>query len=242
MDPSKLKLRRLAIVAAVIAGPIVTLGAVVWCQVTNIILRPEAYVEAPPTISRAIVDPAIGEPFAVMMIVAAVFLSIGIALVYRKLFDVVLQQPKPRTEVLTLWGLAVMCEYVAVVGMIIISQYRGEEWSQIHNFGSYLLFSGHGLGIALSGYLVKRIIKEQTKHGDLHVCALLKPLPRAAFWVGGFSIIYAAIYFTGKHLSDDYFFWQRLLQCLCEIFLLATFLRFLTRFLPFLLDTEKASI
>jgi hypothetical protein len=55
----------------------------------NFSLRPEAYREAPPSISRAIVNGEIGIPFAVAMFPTALLILIAvlqIALAYRRAF------------------------------------------------------------------------------------------------------------------------------------------------------------
>jgi hypothetical protein len=49
-----------------------------WVHGVGLIYYPEEYAAAPPTISRALLHASIAGPFAIAMIVAAIFLAISV--------------------------------------------------------------------------------------------------------------------------------------------------------------------
>lgn len=202
-------------------------------HLANISLRPEAYREAPPSISRAIVHAEIGIPFAVAMFPTAVLILIAvaqIALAYRRAF--------PKTPIFGAL-LLVLCvgEFAAIVGQIVLAIFRTEEWQFQHNLGSYMLFFGHLVGISISGVMARLALSEPN-------CDLEKKLgwaPRAAGVIGLMSVIYGGLYFGGALIeeSETVFFWRRLALAIWEVVLLTGFVWFLWRHSDFVRDTLK---
>jgi ABC-type multidrug transport system fused ATPase/permease subunit len=66
-------------------------------------------------------------------------------------------------------------------------------------------------------------------------------VPRAARGVFVASVIYGILYFGGKWMSGDTFFWQRLLLSVWEVILLTSFVWFLWRHTGFVLTMHAAA-
>lgn len=217
------------------AGPLTAGTAIIWVHADNVVRHPESYAEAPPTISRALWDPAIADPFALLMVLSALFLTIAIAQVTLTLGRLAWRLPGrgANTVLLLLFG---GCEAIAVAGMIVLSQYTGQFHSQLHDLGSYMLFFGHAIGISLSGWLIVRL--RRAAAGDPRAATAVRVLcqaekcPRRALRIAVLSAAYGAVYFGGKHLPDAYFFWQRLVLSVTEVVLILCFLGYLLSLWP----------
>lgn len=211
------------------AGPVTSAGAILWVHGDNIARHSANYVKAPPTISHALLDPAIADPFAWAMIVSAVFLSFAIVQVVGALYRIIAGTARGRAGNLLLLSVITLCEAVAVAGMIVLSQYTGNIDSHIHDVGSYMLFFGHALGIGLSGVLIRRLLANAPASDAL---LKLRRNPRNALAIALLSALYGVIYFGGKVLPDEYFFWQRALLSGTEVVVILSFLAYLSSFWP----------
>ena len=194
----------------------------------------EDYATAPPTISRALLDPGIAGPFAIAMIASAFFLAIAIfqvaLLLYRNL-KLIGQD--------TAWHAALLlavvtCEMVAIAGMVVLSQFTGNVNSTLHNIGSYMLFFGHALGISLAGLHDTRCSHQVSRAGSIAALPstwfTLHRFPRRSGWVAILSVLYGVVYFGGKFLPDEFFFWQRTVMSVLEVIVILSFLGFLVSF------------
>ena len=133
----------------------------------------------------------------------------------------------------------VMCEMVAIAGMVVLSQFTGSLNSRLHDIGSYMLFFGHAIGISLVGYMIRGVIirlngPEQPPGAAASNWLALRRFPRRAGWVAILSVLYGVVYFGGKFLPDAFFFWQRTVLSVLEVVVILSFLGFLVSFLPLL--------
>gem|GEM_PF-1293738 len=205
------------------AGPVATVASIVLVHAANMSLRPEAYREAPPSISRAIVNADIGIPFAVAMFPTAALILIAvvqIALAYRRAL--------PRgPAVSTLLLLFCLSEVTAVIGQIVLAIFRTEAWQFQHNLGSYMLFFGHLAGISICGLMARA----EGSGAGTGALALLRWVPRSAGVIGLLSLVYGILYFGGSFIeeSETFFFWRRLALAIWEVALLTAFVWFLWR-------------
>lgn len=135
-----------------------------------IALHPAFSAEQPPTISKAITDPSIGEPFAVWISISAVALAAGVIplawLHYRSAG--VLPPGRPR-RVLEILAVA-MClsQFASCVGMVILANWRGPDHGDGHMFGSYIFFASQTLVVllvAVSCHLAGKYHREQAAGG-----------------------------------------------------------------------------
>jgi hypothetical protein len=215
------------------AGPAMTMMSVLGVHAANAVMRPAAYVEAPPSISRAIVDPAIGEPFAAAMVFTAAAILAGVVvvfLIHARCWRSSGQNAPIRLHVF------LVAELVAVAGILILSQYRTPEWQLWHNAGSYMLFFGHAIGVLIAGHLARDFAQKPgqvTPAAGTHneVPAALPPgfgnLPHYANTIFASALLFGLLYFGGRFAPDSWFFWQRLALAVWEIVVLGMFVGFL---------------
>ena len=138
-------------IAPALLQPVLVVSAIFWARIESIALHPAASDINPPTVSRAIADPAIGDIFANLAIAAAVLQSFAVWRIVRALTRTT---EGGTAQVLLL--LMVGAQGVAICGMIVLTQYTGPISDSLHTLGSYMLFAGQGVGIPLSGIFFYR--------------------------------------------------------------------------------------
>jgi hypothetical protein len=210
---------------AIWLGPAATVLAILGVHVANAALRPETYVDAPPSISRAIVHADVGEPFAIVMWVTAAVILVAILTVigaYRRLCG-------DDRRVKALLAVILCSELLAVVGMVTLATFRTEDWQAWHDAGSYLLFFGHTTGIALAGLLCGAFGLRQRPQAQ----GTLDWAPRGASIVLVMGVVYGVLYFGASGLTGQAFFLQRLALAIWEVLLISAFVGFLWRHAAF---------
>jgi hypothetical protein len=137
--------------------PVIVVPAILWARVTYHALHPDADPKIYLTISRAISDPAVGEPFAFWITVAAAILW---ASVHAILFMFIAEHPHPPAIGVTrdriargLWPVMWVAMTATCVGMVMLSNFRfgtttGEN--RLHMTGSYVFFAGQAATILLA--------------------------------------------------------------------------------------------
>lgn len=225
---------RLSKVVPIYFGPGIVAAAILGVHVAGLAFKFGDYVEAPPTVSRTLVDPQVGDPFAWAMIIAAFLLAIAISQVGFRLFGLMALTGHDDLSHLLLLGSAAVLEVIAIAGMIVLSQYTGAVSPPLHDLGSYMLFFGHGIGLSLTGLLVRRLLLGANTRGwplMLNSTFLaLSPAPRRAVWVAVLSTVFGVTYFGGKFLPDSLFFWQRTVLSITELIVILYYLWFLVGF------------
>jgi hypothetical protein len=223
--------------APIAMGPFIAANSIICIHIAGFILKPEKYLEAPPTVSRLLVDSFLAKPFALAMIASAAFLAIAITQVGIFLHKSIRMAGQSTTQNLSLLYAAMTSEMIAVAGMIVLSQFTGSIDSKLHDFGSYMLFLGHAIGISLIGLLIRNLLAGGSHENGTPLPALRK-FPTRASRVAALSVLYGAVYFGGKILPDEVFFWQRAVLSVFEIILILSFLGFLLSFMPFIGGTR----
>ena len=218
-----------------VLGPVLPAISITSAHVAGLVIHVDRYVEAPPTISRLLADPTFAAPFSWAMIVSAFFLSLAIyqVIVFLLTRMKVFGQENLRNRILLL--IISACETVAVAGMIVLSQFTGSQHSQLHDVGSYMLFFGHAVGIVCVGLLIRNLrsgkaLAAKSSATNSARDAAFSILPRRAAQVAMLSVLYGVVYFGGKALPDEYFFWQRLVMSILEMVVILSFLGFLYAF------------
>lgn len=232
-------LTRLWQAVPIVSGPSIAAGAILWVHGAGLTYKWEDYAAAPPTISRALLDPSIAEPFALAMIASAFFLAIAVFQVASLLYRNIKLLGQDTARPAALLFAVVACETAAIAGMVVLSQFTGSQHSKLHDLGSYMLFFGHAIGISLVGYMIRGVIirltgAERPPGAALSNWLALRRFPRRSGWVALLSGLYGVVYFGGKFLPDAFFFWQRTVLSVLEVLVILAFLGFLVSFLPWL--------
>lgn len=204
--------------------------SVLGAHVMNSQIRPADYMEAPPSISRAIVDPSVGGPFAILIAVTACFITAAIVLTLASYLALANSLRLSHGKQLRI---ILACGLTAVAGMIVLTQFRTAEWQALHNMGSYMLFFGFALGILLVGNLAATLLQCHADSPALaQVLETIAPVPRQSMGITACAVIFGILYFGGRFAPDSWFFWQRAVLAVWEVFLLALFVGFLAGHAP----------
>lgn len=111
--------------------------------------HPQAAANKPPTISRAISDPAIGEPFAFWISASAVFAVLAMIpvawLYWRSARAVDTMSPGTGRLLSGSALLLVILQAIAATGMVVLSQYTFPSFNEEHMLGSYTFFISQSL-------------------------------------------------------------------------------------------------
>jgi hypothetical protein len=226
--------------APALLGATIPSGSIFWAHLENFSRRSEAYAEMPPTVSRAIVDPLIASPFALLMIAGAFFLTIAVTQIARAVANCLHQSAKTRRSSWWLLYVMAVCEAAAIAGMIILSQFTGDQHAFVHDTGSYMLFFGHAIAITSLGVLIRRMLADPVL-SDLPAIDTLAKHPTHANWVTGLSFAFGLVYFASKLSPDTLPFLEHLVFSILEMIVLLAFLTFLGRFSRFLAASGPAA-
>jgi hypothetical protein len=222
-----------------IAGPGIVTFSILWVHAVGLIYHLEDYATAPPTVSRALLDPGIAGPFAIAMIASAILLAIAVFQVGLPLYRNMKLLGQDTAWHTALLLAAVTCEMAAIAGMVVLSQFPGNLNSKLHDIGSYMLFFGHALGLSLAGLMIRSVLirlvgHDQSPSDAMNLWFTLRRFPRRSGWVAILSVLFGVVYFGGKFLPDTFFFWQRAIMSVLEVIVILSFLGFLVAFAPFL--------
>jgi hypothetical protein len=216
-----------------LAGASIPSGSIIWIHVENYASHAETYSVQPPTVSRALTDPLLASPFAILMIIGAIFLAVAVTQIIRALARCMRASASTPTSSWPLLYAAALCEALAIAGMVVLSQFAGNAHTGLHDLGSYMLFFGHAIAITFIGIIIRRLIAapEAAHQPGLNA---LRGHPPHATWVTWLSFAFGFIYFFGKVLPDTQPFAQHLVFSILEMVVLLAFLSFLGRFHGFL--------
>ena len=207
--PDSTPRRRLAGLGAlpVLAVPAIVAPAIVWARVAWHARHPGADATLYPTISRAISDPAIGEPFAFWVTLAALLLWPA---THAILWMLVVERPDraalgPTRDRLTrgLFVAMSLCMTATCVGMVWLARFRlgaTAEEHRMHMIGSYVFFAGQATTIFLCAIHHALVGPARRAIGD---GGFFTARARAR---GGFAVVAAAAFYgVVFHVKDGDF-------------------------------------
>lgn len=227
--------RLLATTTPTLAGTGLSSAAILWAHAENFATNEQVYESQPPTVSRALTNPLVQGPFAIVMAIGAVLLFIAVAQLARGFFALLRDYPAADTKInRRLISAAIAFEIPAILGMVILSQYTGDAHSLMHDTGSYMLFFGHSFAIMACGTFIYRLMSVTGSQNDPRIAAIRR-LPAHAVVVALCSFAFGLAYYTGKFAPDLFPFAQHLATALTEVAALLAFLSFLGRLCRFLL-------
>ncbi|MDV4144705.1 hypothetical protein [Shimia sp. FJ5] len=152
---------------------------------------PERMAVHPITVSRAITDPEVSDPFAAWITFSALILPIGVAVV------ALLQARVSQTAIGRglAWSMVVF-QLGSSVGMVLLSHYRFPDHDEIHMAGSFLFFISQTAMILACGLSARHVLR--------HGAGLSESLLRGnrlrvlgAIWVACLAAAYLCL-FVGK--------------------------------------------
>ncbi|WP_425052567.1 hypothetical protein [Psychromarinibacter sp. S121] len=161
--------------------------------------HPEYVANQPPTISRALSDPAIGDGFAFWIAISAVLLFLGvcglIATFATALPAVRAVSSRGARRLTTTLCLVPPMQLAACVGMVMLSQYTFPHHNEAHMMGSYIFFASQAATV-LTGLLLSRAIaKDQPMARAMaDVGVYSAGANRVRLWVGMASVVLVLSY------------------------------------------------
>lgn len=155
------KLRRAAILAPMTFVIIVVNYWIYRVRADFIDRHPLIAARKPPTISRAISDPAIGEPFAFWISLSAILLVAAFIPICRLYWrsGIAMATTEPKTGAILKLGAAALLagQFITAIGMVILSHYTFPDFHREHMIGSFIFFIGQSVSIGLVGCMCWRI-------------------------------------------------------------------------------------
>jgi len=110
-----------------------------------------------PTISRALADPAVGEPFHIWITICAILLPLAVVVIASLYYDTgrVLRDTAPRLSraLRIAMPVAVLAQTVSSFGMWMLSGFRFPDHNAAHMLGSYLFFSAQAVVVLIATVL-----------------------------------------------------------------------------------------
>jgi hypothetical protein len=179
--------------APALFGPLVVTATIIWAKLEYAAAHQQEVANSPATISEAASDPAIAGTFANCALIAEALLACGIWGLFKLLLGLIDGGLSP-SESARSWSRRALifcaaCQYLGVIGLVLLSEWPSHTNSNVHMVGSYLLFFGHSVGIAVCGGLCAFLLR----HGDVagyigrvHVAA--------AIWVMASALLFLALF------------------------------------------------
>ncbi len=189
---------------AVVCNLTALVSVVYWiftARAEYIARHPELVAIDPPTISRAISDPLIGEPFAIWVTSAGLMLAFGVLmniLVYLRAARH-LEAPTGYTRLVVAFVMpaCVLLQFASGIGMHTLSAFRFPNHNDTHMVGSYIFFVSQ-IFVVLCGVLICDAALRDRVSGDrMRALGMSGPRMlriRRAF--GLFCFALTAAYFT----------------------------------------------
>jgi len=140
--------------------------------------HPDYVAEQPPTISRAISDPLVGEPFAFWITVCAVLLILGVSGLVVVYLRIARDLPRGTARVrraFRVCAVAVLLGQVsASVGMYMLSNFRFPDHHEMHMQGSYIFFVSEALVILIGTVFCVLLLRNWTDLASLETDGLMR--------------------------------------------------------------------
>ncbi len=155
--------------------------------------------QKPPTISRAISDPQIGEPFSVWVTASGICLVAGVALLlaYHLWLGRLLVAPSRtiRVMIVTFPPLIISMQAASALGMHWLSSYRFPDFNAEHMTGSYMFFVAQAMVVVLFTAFNGAMLRDRGSLAQLAGQGLLSPLwVRIRYRFGLASLALVAVY------------------------------------------------
>ena len=174
-------IRRVAL-AALVANLFAIITVNFWIYYARILfsaLRPDYVSVQPPTISRAISEPSVGEPFSFWITLSAVLLVFGVFWLgsfQRRLSPHTGAPGRYLVQALSVGApLVILLQVMAGVGMYMLSSYRFPDFNQLHMAGSYLFFLSQALVIIIGTVQCDALLKDRASLKELAAAGLISP-------------------------------------------------------------------
>jgi hypothetical protein len=220
---------RLAAIAAVMV-PVVQIPALVWARETFLALNP-AYLLDPPTISRAISDPRVGEPFGSLILVITLLLCFAVPFILVSYWQSAsnLHHSSRARWMLRLGVMAAgLSEVAALIGLNMLTTNTFAVNGDLHMLGSYIFFAAQVLAIAIGALLCRSLVNRAPDGW------LMPSMQRLRFPMGmavlALTLVYLGLFVGKDHNSLFPQYAVQLVYVQCEVLVISCFMLFLATY------------
>jgi len=175
------------------------------------IARNSDHYHRPPTISRAISDPVVGEPFALWMTISGLCLVAGVALLVLLYLRLAWWLRPPFGYLwVGLWMLIpaiAVLQGIASLGIYWLGHYRFPDANEMHMVGSYSFFEAQALVVAFFTLVNLAMRRDSDNLTRLDAAMLIDPRwVRVRIIAGLVSLSLVVAYFALFKLKDIYIY------------------------------------
>lgn len=173
----------------------------VWARWTFYERHPDYIQHSAPTVSRAITDPYIGDPFAAAILGVAVVIALAMVPLAYAFYGAISARaghlPKVAASLRRMMALFLVMQALGTAGMVICTQVTFRHHHDLHMLGSYLFFVFQALSILMSGIITTRLLRLPDTGRPSYLClgSRYTRLRRIlAFVTAGFAGLYVALF------------------------------------------------
>jgi hypothetical protein len=220
---------RSAALAAILV-PVLQIPALVWARETFLDLNP-SYLADPPTISRAINDPRVGEPFGWLILLITLLLCFAVPVIlaaYWQSASSLAIGARPRRWLRIGIVAAGVSEVAALIGLNMLTTNSFAVNDELHMLGSYIFFAAQLLAIAIGAGLCHNLLK-RSRDGWL-----LPSMQRFRYPMGlavlALTLIYLGLFIGKDHNTLFPQYAVQLVYVQCEVLVISAFMLFLATY------------
>ncbi|MCC4246879.1 hypothetical protein [Stappia indica] len=173
----------------------------VWARWTFYERHPDYIQQSAPTVSRAITDPYIGDPFAAAIVAVAVVIALAAVPIAYAYYGAISARaghmPKVAASLRRMMALFLVMQALGTTGMVICTQITFRHDHDLHMLGSYLFFVFQALAILMSGIITTRLMRlpDTGRPSYLRLGSRYTRFRRAAsFFTAGLAGLYVALF------------------------------------------------
>jgi hypothetical protein len=191
----------LLLAAPVVIVPGSAIIMMIWARWAFYQRHPDYVQHSAPTVSRAISDPFIGEPFAAVILAVACVMALALVpLCNAYLATIRLRtegNPAARASLRRLMYVFMAVQACGTAGMVVCTQVTFRQDHDIHMVGSYFFFVFQAIAILLSGIVATRLVRLPSREGCpyLRLESTYSRIRRyLAFVTAGFAVFYLVLF------------------------------------------------
>lgn len=191
----------LLLAAPVVIVPGSAIFMMIWARWAFYQRHPDYVQHSAPTVSRAISDPFIGEPFAAVILAVACVIALALVPLCNAYFATIRLRtegdPAARTSLRRLMYVFIAAQVCGTLGMVVCTQVTFRQSHDIHMVGSYFFFVFQAIAILLNGVVATRLVRLRSRQG----CPYLRLESRysrirryLAFVIAGLAFFYLVLF------------------------------------------------
>jgi len=213
--------------------PVIEIPLVLWARASFIALNPE-YMNDPPTISRSINDPAVGGPFAdIILLITALILLVTPLLIWAYALAIarLTLNRGHRSLMYVLLFLVFVLQIVASTGMVMTTQFTFAINHDLHMMGSYIFFFFQALTILIAATLCRMLLAQQQRQGIPNGEWQFSPAMhrfrfRFALVIIGLVVLYGILFVAKDHSLPISQYVVQVIYTQCEVIVIACYVLF----------------